>query len=77
MKRTKWLVFLAVFALALTACGYSDTGGDETTTTAASGGEEGGSAEGKDLYKTCAACHGQNAEGIDGLGNPLANSEFV
>lgn len=26
---------------------------------------------------TCAACHGQNAEGIQGLGKPLADSQFI
>ncbi len=78
MKRTKWLMLLAVLALVLGACGYSDTSSD--TTAAPSGGGEaaGGAAHGQDLYKTtCAACHGQNAEGIDGLGSPLANSDFV
>jgi mono/diheme cytochrome c family protein len=77
MRRSKWLALLAVLALALAACGYSDVSDDEPTTTAATGGDGGVAAEGKALFSPCAACHGQNAEGINGLGNPLANSAFV
>lgn len=78
MKRTNWLLFLAALALVAASCGYSDTSGD-TTTTAAGGGEDvGGAVSGQELYKgTCAACHGQNAEGIDGLGTDMYNNEFI
>ena len=77
MKRTKWLLFLATLALVVAACGYSDTSSD--TTAAPSGGEDvGGAAHGQELFKgTCAACHGQNAEGIDGLGTDMHNNEFI
>ena len=76
MKRRTFLVFLAALALALAACGYSDTGEDTTTT--AGGGDVGGATEGQQIFKsTCAACHGQNAEGIDGLGTQLSNSSFI
>ena len=34
-------------------------------------------ATGKAQYLVCAACHGQNGEGVPGLAPPLANSEWV
>lgn len=77
MKGTKWPVLLAAFALALAACGYSDTG-DDTTTAAAGGEDVGGAAQGQEIYRsTCAACHGQNAEGVDGLGTKLSDNKFI
>ncbi len=53
--------------------------GDEnkgsTTKEVASGGDV---EKGKQLYlQSCSACHGQDAEGIKGLGLPLKNSEFM
>ncbi len=79
MKRTKWLMLLAVLALALAACGYSDVSSDTTAAAPSGGGEDvGGAADGQELFKsTCAACHGQNAEGIDGLGTDMNNNEFI
>lgn len=32
---------------------------------------------GKTQYLVCGACHGQNGEGVEGAGPPLANSEWV
>ena len=77
MKRTKWLLYLVALALVAASCGYSDTSGDTTTT--GSGGEDvGGAVNGQELFKgTCTGCHGQNAEGIDGLGSDLHNNEFI
>jgi mono/diheme cytochrome c family protein len=74
MKRV--LILFAVLALALAACGGSDDGGGDTTpTTAATAGR---AVEGATVYSsTCKTCHGPNQEGIDGLGKPLAPSEFV
>jgi mono/diheme cytochrome c family protein len=79
MKRTKWLMLLAVLALVLAACGYSDVSSDTTAAPPSGGGEDvGGAAHGQELFKsTCAACHGQNAEGIDGLGTDMNNNEFI
>jgi len=79
MKRTKWLTLLAVLALVLAACGYSDVSSDTTAPPPSGGGEDvGGAAQGQELFKsTCAACHGQNAEGIDGLGTDMNNNEFI
>jgi disulfide bond formation protein DsbB len=34
-------------------------------------------AAGQQLFITCAACHGPDAQGIDGLGKTLVGSEFV
>ena len=50
--------------------------------TAACGGGAGGSAEEiaqgqHEFRKTCATCHGQNAEGMPRLGKALHDNEFV
>lgn len=79
MTKRKLLIVFAVLALALAACGggSSDGGSDTTATTAPSGGS-GDIAAGSAVYAgTCVACHGGNAEGIEGLGKPLAPSDFV
>ena len=71
------LILFAVLALALAACGGSDDSGDDSPTTTA-GTSAGRVVEGAAIYSgTCTTCHGPNLEGIDGLGKPLAPSEFV
>lgn len=63
----------AVLALVLTACG----GGTQPTTTS---GElvPGNPVAGAAVYSgTCATCHAPDLSGIDGLGNPLVDSEFI
>ena len=79
MRYRKVLIVFAILALALAACGGSSDGDTDTTaTTTASGGDSGDIAAGSAVYAgTCVACHGTNLEGIDGLGKPLAPSEFV
>jgi disulfide bond formation protein DsbB len=77
MTVRKVLILFAMLALVLAACGGSDGGGGDTPTTT-SGGGTGNVVEGAGIYSgTCTACHGPNAEGIDGLGLPLAPSDFV
>jgi disulfide bond formation protein DsbB len=42
------------------------------------GSGEGNAAFGESIYGgTCSACHGPDAEGIDGLGKPLVASAFI
>lgn len=84
MTLKKMFIVVAVLALALAACGGSSgdggdgDGGGSATTTAASGGGSGDAAAGATVYTgTCATCHGPTAGGVDGLGKPLAPSEFV
>lgn len=72
------LVRIAILAVALTiaiaACGGSST----TTTIDPADLVPGDVAHGADIYKaTCAACHGGDAKGINGLGKPLADNVFV
>ena len=72
---------IGVLALAAAACGGGDDGGGSD------GGENGGpapptvgvsAADGESLYDgTCVACHASGGVGIDGLGKPLANSDFI
>lgn len=72
MKRI--LAILAVVALAVTACG-GDTGEDGTT---APSGMTGDATAGEEVFAgTCAACHGPDARGIEGLGKDLHGNEFV
>lgn len=79
MIKRKLLIVFAILALALAACGGGSSDGDaDTTTTTASGGDSGDIAAGSAVYAgTCTACHGANAEGIEGLGKALAPSDFV
>ncbi len=84
MTLKKTFIVVAVLALALAACGGSSSdggdgdGGGSATTTAATGGGSGDAAAGAAVYTgTCAACHGETAGGIDGLGKPLSPSDFV
>ncbi len=86
MKTTRILVVvLALMALIASACGGgsddgggSDGGGDETAGTTSSASSEGSAEVGRELYlETCQSCHGPDAEGLPGLGLPLADSEFV
>lgn len=73
----KLFAVLGALALVLAACGGgSDSGGD-------GGGDspavsQGDAVHGEELYQaTCAACHGADANGIDGLGKDLHSNEFV
>lgn len=70
---TRTVLLLTSLALVLASCSSSDT------TSAASESEDaGGAAHGQELYSsTCSACHGNNAEGINGLGTRLSDSEFI
>jgi mono/diheme cytochrome c family protein len=71
MTRTKsgWaLLGLAAIVITLGACGGSGAG---------SGAPE-EVAQGMDLFRgTCAACHGQDAKGITGLGQNLHKNQYV
>ncbi len=72
MRRTALL--LLVLALFVAACG---DGGDGDVAPADLGAN-GDAANGETLYlNTCAACHGADALGIEGLGKQLAGSDFV
>lgn len=67
------LIAAAVAALALTACG-----GDSGPTTTEGPAGPGNIARGADVYRgTCAACHGGDVEGINGLGPSLIGNDFI
>jgi mono/diheme cytochrome c family protein len=66
------LVFAVVLALVATGCG-GDSG--EVTTTAVAGSPV---AHGQQLAgESCSGCHGQNFEGVTGLGPALADTGFI
>ncbi len=75
--RKRLIILIGVLALAIAACGGGDDGGDD------GGGNAPpavgvSAAEGRSLYDaTCVACHAEGGAGIEGLGKPLANSEFI
>jgi mono/diheme cytochrome c family protein len=67
------LVLVLTLSLALTACGGGD---DKSADTSAE--STGDADKGKNLFATtCAACHGPNGEGVQGLGKPFTGSEFL
>ncbi len=75
MKRI--ITLLGVLVLVLAACGGGGDSGDD----GANGNNPpsaGDAAAGEEIYSsTCAACHGADATGIDGLGKNLHNNAFV
>ena len=74
MRQVRIAMFGALVALAITACV-----GNATTPSAYSVDLVAGDAgSGADIYNAyCAACHGGDAKGINGLGKPLVDSAFV
>ena len=69
----RMLAILAVLAFVVAACG----GGDGPTATSGPSGITGDAAAGETAFVTCAACHGPDATGIEGLGKDLTNSAFL
>ena len=80
MMTRRLLVVAAAMALALAACGGGDDSGSETTSGSSDGGTAlvGNAVDGAAVYSgTCSSCHGPDLGGLEGLGKPLAPSEFV
>ena len=76
VRSTKILTILAAIALVAAAC----SGGDDDSSSGNGDGaaSSGDAANGEQLYQgTCQACHGPDLMGIEGLGKPLAASEFI
>jgi disulfide bond formation protein DsbB len=75
--RNRLLILISVIVLGVSACGGDDDGADDgngATTPAPAAS----AAEGQTLFDaTCKACHAEGGVGIDGLGKPLANSDFI
>ncbi|NOZ51136.1 MAG: c-type cytochrome, partial [Chloroflexi bacterium] len=66
------LLVMSVLALALAACGGSDSPSTSESMKA------GDAAKGAALFsKTCQACHGEGGVGVEGFGKSLTTSEFV
>ncbi len=78
MKTKKLIILVSVLALTLAACGGGSSDGGGSDTVAPPSGGAGDAVAGADIYKAnCTACHGVDLAGIDGLGLPLAPSDFV
>lgn len=85
----KYFIVLLLAIVALTAaCGGGDdeatdttSGGSTETTESGDNGSSGSSgdvAAGEEVYaSTCAACHGADGTGIQGLGKSFVDSQFV
>lgn len=85
LKSQKMLVvmtLLLVAALSLAACGGSTAASDDGDRQAVAGpstngGSSSGDLSGAEIFAgLCSACHGPNAEGVEGLGKNLHESEF-
>lgn len=78
MRYTKVAVLIALLALVLAACGGGEGGDGGSTTTTPGAVGAGDPVAGASVYSgTCASCHAPDLSGIDGLGKPLAPSDFV
>ena len=77
-RMKKLIAIFAVLAMVLVACGGGDGGDDGGSGNGGSSGLVGDAAAGEDIYSgTCAACHGPDGHGVEGLGKDLHNNEFV
>jgi disulfide bond formation protein DsbB len=66
---------LLVIVLILTACGGKE---EPTPAPTLPPLPKGDAAKGKELFvQTCAACHGPQGEGVQGLGKDMTTSEFI
>ncbi|MCP4424057.1 MAG: cytochrome c [Chloroflexi bacterium] len=82
-KKLVWLIVTALLLIGLVACGDGDDGGTSSSSSSSTGEEPaavsaGDPEAGKQRYgEVCVACHGENGEGIDGLGKPFTTSSFL
>ena len=78
MTTRRLMIIIGVLALALAACGGSSTSGGDSSDTPSDTVVAGDPQAGAVVYSgNCAACHAPDLSGIDGLGRPLAPSDFV
>jgi disulfide bond formation protein DsbB len=73
MKKTYLPIsaLLLVLTLVVAACGGAPT---EPPPPPAPAGDP---VKGEELFVTCAACHGPEGEGVEGLGKDMTASEFI
>jgi mono/diheme cytochrome c family protein len=70
------IIGLVAVVAVTTACGGSDDAVD--TTAAATAGSRGDAVNGAELYsRSCQACHGLDGAGVEGLGKPWVDSDFI
>lgn len=82
MSKFLWIVVVTlVAALSLTACGGDEEEPTPTPAAAAAPAQpvsQGDPEQGKQIFaSSCAACHGPNGEGVQGLGKDMQHSEFI
>lgn len=73
-----------IMAIVLTACGGGNPPESAPQEDTSAATEEpstetsvGDPVKGKELFVTCAACHGPDGEGVQGLGKDMTTSEFI
>lgn len=81
MRFTKLIIIFALFSLALLVVGCGGGSSDNASVPAAPADRAaaaGDAAAGKVLFQqSCIACHGPEAEGIEGLGKDMTTSTFI
>ena len=73
----KKFLFLTLVLFLIAGLGFAACGGSSETEQAPAQGSQGDPAIGKELFTSCAACHGPAGEGVPGLGKDMTQSEFI
>lgn len=74
LRNHRLALLIALVALTLAACGIGDGGSTTTSGPLGAGDPDAGASV---YLGTCAACHSPDLSGLNGLGKPLAPSDFV
>lgn len=78
MKSALYAITIASAALLTLGCGGESEESTSTTPAPQIDNTALARAKGKAIFKkTCVACHGENGEGIEGLGKDWTKSEFI
>jgi mono/diheme cytochrome c family protein len=82
-KSMMFVTILAIFVLLVAGCGGKKTSANSAQasepTAAAASEVQGDATKGQQAFQSCVACHGPEAQGVQGLGKSLhsSESEFV
>lgn len=73
----KKFLFLTLVLFLIAGLGLAACGGSGQTEQAPAQASQGDPAIGKELFTSCAACHGPAGEGVPGLGKDMTSNEFI